>query len=107
MYIDYYVLSIRALDWMGGIALDEKINAVAAGSAVHFQEDALSWHVFHVREERIYHIIQILMKFLIIHPTLHVHSNPTGPLSNLVLTEVPTNIFYVKTEIISELLPLC
>ena len=73
--------------------LDEKIHAVAAGSAVHLQEDAISWHVFHFREERIYCIVQVLTKFLIIHPTLLVRSNPAGPLSNLVVTKLPTSIF--------------
>ena len=89
------------------MGLDEKIHAVAAKSAVHLQEDVLSWHVFRVREERIYRIVQALTKFLIIYPTLLVHSNPTGPLLNLVVTKLLTCIFYVKTEIISKLLPLC
>ncbi len=66
---------------------------VAAGSAVHLQENKLFWHVFHVREERMYRIIQILMEFLVMHPTLLIHSNPTGPLSNLVVTKVPMSIF--------------
>ncbi len=71
------------------------------------QEDVLSWHVFHVREERINRIIQILTEFLVIHPTLLVHANPTGPLSNLVVAELPTIILQVKAEIVVELLPLC
>ena len=34
------------------MGLDKKIHAFAAGSTVHLQEDPLSRHVFHVREER-------------------------------------------------------
>ena len=72
---------------------------------MHLRPGPLS--VFHVRDERIDRIIQILTEFVVIHPTLLVHANPRGPLSNLVVAELPTRILQVKAEIVAELLQLC
>ncbi len=42
----------------------------------------------------------IPLKFLIVHPTLLIHSNPTGPLSNLIMTKLPTSLLEMSAEVV-------
>ena len=51
--------------------------------------------------------LPLLTEFLVINPTLLIHSNLTGPLSNLVVTKLPTSIFLSEGRNLSEHLPLC
>jgi hypothetical protein len=70
-----------------------------AGSAVHLQEEALSRRVFHVGVERTDNIVNIFGELLVVHPTLFVHPNHTGPLPNLVVAKLAASIFDVRIEV--------